>query len=215
MQGKTTVIGLWGYRSLNDMVRSAGLYSVAILWIGGCSLMTSHDYHHRLPCHSANSLAGHSAARDLERRYGGLLEDEEAMERMEFVGHALAFHATHPAPRPCTFHLLNSDRLGAFSLPDGRIYITQGLYDYLDEDELLAAVIAHELAHVWAGDGERAVPRSPEARLMREVAADRFAARLMFRAGWSPSAIVEVLEITRPMQPPGYCDVRIAELRGR
>jgi predicted Zn-dependent protease len=197
------------------MMRSAGLYSVAMLWIGGCSYMSGQDYHYCAPKTAANALAGYSAARDLERRYGGLLDDDEAMERMEFVGHALTYHATHPAPRVCSFHLLNSDRLGAFSLADGRIYITQGLYDYLDEDELLAAVIAHELAHVWAGDGERSAPRTPEARLIREVAADRFAARIMFRAGWSPSAIVEVLEITRAVQPPGYCDVRIAELRGR
>lgn len=171
-----------------------------------------YDYHDDSRC--VYSLAGNEAARDLERRYGGLVADYDAVERMDSVAHALSFHAAAAYPNTFTFHILDSERLGAFSLPSGRIYITQGLYDYLDEDELLAAVLAHELAHVWARDGERAAPKNPEQRLVREKAADRRAAQIMFRAGWPPDAIIEVLEITRSVQPPGYCDARIAELRG-
>lgn len=177
-------------------------------------MMSENRFHSCADGMTANALAGKDGARDLERRYGGLVADYDALDRMESVAHTLSTSATNRIGQTCTFFILKSERLGAFSVSSGRIYITQGLYDYLDEDELLAAVIAHEMAHVWARDGERAVPKNAERRLLREKAADRYAAQLLFRAGWSPSAIIEVLEITRAVQPPGYCDARIAELRG-
>jgi len=44
--------------------------------------------------------------------------------------------------------VLQSDEINAFSLPGGRIYITTGMLDKLGGDQdMLAAVIAHEAAH--------------------------------------------------------------------
>jgi len=40
--------------------------------------------------------------------------------------------------------------VNAVSLPGGYIYIFQGLLDYIKDDDQLAAVIAHEVAHVTA-----------------------------------------------------------------
>ena len=77
--------------------------------------------------------------------------------------------------------------LNAFS--DGsRIEVTTGLLRYLHGPDELAAVLAHELAHVVlhhrgraaAGAGSRAA----------EAAADRMSVRLIARAGYAPAALL-------------------------
>jgi predicted Zn-dependent protease len=46
------------------------------------------------------------------------------------------------------FHILNEEHPTAFSGPGGRIYIASGLLFRLDSVDLLAAALAHEIAHV-------------------------------------------------------------------
>jgi predicted Zn-dependent protease len=45
------------------------------------------------------------------------------------------------------FGILDNPDLNAFSLPGGYVYITRGLFDKLNEQEL-AAILAHEIGHV-------------------------------------------------------------------
>ncbi len=51
------------------------------------------------------------------------------------------------------FTLLDSADANAFSLPDGRVYVSRGILPYLDSEAELAAVIAHEIGHVSARHG--------------------------------------------------------------
>ncbi|MBF0595378.1 MAG: septum formation protein Maf [Candidatus Omnitrophica bacterium] len=44
----------------------------------------------------------------------------------------------------------NGPTVNAFSLPGGYVYVYKGLLDYIKDDDELAAVIAHEVAHVTA-----------------------------------------------------------------
>jgi predicted Zn-dependent protease len=48
------------------------------------------------------------------------------------------------------FTVLDSDEVNAFSLPGGYVYVTRGLLAYLNSEAQLAAVLAHEIAHVAA-----------------------------------------------------------------
>lgn len=52
-------------------------------------------------------------------------------------------------------HLLASPQLNAFALPDGNIYLTQGLLPCLDNDSQLAIVLGHEAIHVLHRDAAR------------------------------------------------------------
>lgn len=45
-------------------------------------------------------------------------------------------------------HILNSDEVNAFALPDGHLVIYTGLIKDADNPEELAGVIAHEIAHI-------------------------------------------------------------------
>ena len=49
------------------------------------------------------------------------------------------------------FTILDVAAANAFALPTGHVYVTRGLLPYLDDDAELAAVVAHEIAHVMAG----------------------------------------------------------------
>lgn len=46
-----------------------------------------------------------------------------------------------------TFKLVEGDDVNAFSLPGGYIYVYEGLVDFAESEDELAAVLAHEIAH--------------------------------------------------------------------
>ncbi|MEK6676004.1 MAG: M48 family metalloprotease [Planctomycetota bacterium] len=159
------------------------------------------------------ALAGDRTARDLERRFGGIHDDPSAIHRMQRIADRLGIEevATHHAIA-LRFELLATNHLGAYSLPDGRVYITCGLYDKLHTDDSLAAVLAHEAAHIRTQDGDHPL-RSERDGLAREMAADRYAIERLVKAEYQPASMIEVLEITRAEQKPGCCEKRIFSLR--
>jgi len=46
------------------------------------------------------------------------------------------------------FRILKEDGPNAFSIPGGYIYVTYDLFDYVQSDDELAGILAHEIAHV-------------------------------------------------------------------
>jgi Zn-dependent protease with chaperone function len=46
------------------------------------------------------------------------------------------------------FKILNIEGPNAFSIPGGYIYVTYDLFDYIQSDDELAGIIAHEIAHI-------------------------------------------------------------------
>lgn len=46
-----------------------------------------------------------------------------------------------------SFKIIDDKEINAFSLPGGFIYVNKGLMDYVQSDDELAGVIAHEIAH--------------------------------------------------------------------
>ncbi len=53
---------------------------------------------------------------------------------------------THGMKLKCT--VLHDSTVNAFAIPGGNVYVYSGIVDFLQSDDELAAVIAHELAHV-------------------------------------------------------------------
>lgn len=87
------------------------------------------------------------------------IEDEALNARVQAVGSAIASVANTkevPANYGCsdlyqfeyTFKVVDDKEINAFSLPGGFIYVNKGLLDYVQSDDELAGVIAHEIAHV-------------------------------------------------------------------
>ncbi len=155
----------------------------------------------------AEALAGAAAAPTLEARYGGVLADPEAEERMQRVGRVLCAR-TCALEGEYQFQILGSDTVNALSLPGGRIYLTRGLYARIKTDAQLAAIIAHEMAHLVAKDHFKPRCGDPEAALDREVCADLRAVCYLKAAGYAPLSMCEVIEIIRDQQPDGWSDIR-------
>ena len=56
---------------------------------------------------------------------------------------------------PVTFTILDSPIINAMALPGGYIYVTRGMLAYLNNEDQLASVLAHEIGHVAARHAAR------------------------------------------------------------
>lgn len=139
------------------------------------------------------------------------------------------------------FAVIDSPTINAMSAPGGFVYISSGFIQALRDEDALAAVLAHEIAHVAYRDGGNAVSNAkllsalseasaqgasiaagqmgaPELAMLtdalsesvtgvteklltkgfdrsQEYRADLYAAGLLQKAGYDPSALIRVLKI--------------------
>ena len=91
------------------------------------------------------------AANILAEEAGGyrLYDDARARRYVNLVGQSLAV----ASPRPdvylgYTFEILDSDEINALATPGGHIFVTRGMLRLTQTEDELAAVLAHEVAHV-------------------------------------------------------------------
>lgn len=150
----------------------------------------------------------------MELRFGGVLRDREAEARMYRVARQLASNSSLISDSH-RFRLLASGERNAFSLPGGLVYVTQGLYVELRTDGLLAAVLAHEMAHIESRDGLRPRTGRPTEALNRELAADALAVGYLNAAGLSSASLVDLILLVEDAQPHGWAEARAARLARR
>ena len=73
--------------------------------------------------------------------------DQAKVQRVMNIFNKLApQYNTHGMKLKCT--VLHDNTVNAFAIPGGNVYVYSGIIDFLQSDDELAAVIAHELAHV-------------------------------------------------------------------
>ena len=72
--------------------------------------------------------------------------DARKTARIERIGQRLA-QVSDRQDFAYHFTLIAKDELNAFTIPGGRIYFFEGLYDKLSSDDQIAAVLAHEIGH--------------------------------------------------------------------
>lgn len=85
------------------------------------------------------------AARILGRE--SLSKDRELNRYVSLIGTALALHATRP---DLQFHfaVMESPEVNAYSAPGGFVFITRGAIEASTSESELAAILAHEIAHI-------------------------------------------------------------------
>ncbi|MBF0220474.1 MAG: M48 family metalloprotease [Gammaproteobacteria bacterium] len=77
------------------------------------------------------------------------------------MGHYLAQFSERPETfAGYRFQLVDSDEINAFAAPGGNIMISRGLYQALTSEEQLAAILAHEIAHVSLQHGLNAIKKA-------------------------------------------------------
>lgn len=113
--------------------------------------------------------------------YGGEYSDPK-LERMvaKVVGN-LTLDPQNPT-QTYRITILNSPNVNAFALPGGYLYVTRGLLALANDSAELAAVIAHEMAHVTANHGIQRQQKEAEevlaARVVSDVLGENQGARL-------------------------------------
>lgn len=76
-----------------------------------------------------------------------ILDDPELNRYVNLVGSALAASSGRSELR-FRFAVLDSDSVNAWSAPGGYIFVTRGALALMEDEAELAAVLAHEIAHV-------------------------------------------------------------------
>jgi predicted Zn-dependent protease len=139
----------FGRTALAATARLAAL--TAALLIAGCASMSSMDSG-IAPTPTINLPAVGTAPNDPEHlrivaSYGGVYNDEHAATAIaRAVGRLVA--ASDDPSQSYRITLLNSPVINAFALPNGNLYITRGLLALANDTSEVAAVVAHEMAHV-------------------------------------------------------------------
>ncbi|MDP2921918.1 MAG: M48 family metallopeptidase [Candidatus Omnitrophota bacterium] len=93
---------------------------------------------------------GKSIAEGIEKNKDIKLDPDPLMtERVNEVGQKIASVSGRKEVL-YSFRVIDEDEVNAFALPGGYVFVFKGLVDKVDSDDELAAVIAHEIAHVVA-----------------------------------------------------------------
>lgn len=170
-------------------IARAGVMAVALLGLGGC-LLTSTGKVSIVGGGSGAFFQDPDAAigaREHPRvvaRYGGVYE-HKATERVIVgtVGKLVA--ASDDPSQNYRITVLNSPTVNAFALPGGYLYVTRGLLALANDNSEVAAVLAHEMAHVTA--------RHAVARQQREEAA-ALVSRVVSNVVQDPDAAREAMQ---------------------
>ena len=89
---------------------------------------------------------GKKLSEDIEKKYE-VVEDLNQNSLITEIGNKLA-RASDLHGMSYHFKILKMDGPNAFSIPGGYIYVTYDLFDYIQSDDELAGILAHEIAHV-------------------------------------------------------------------
>lgn len=116
---------------------------------------------------------GRAVAARVIGRFG--LERGAAPTRyLSLIGTALAQRSDRP-DIPYRFAILASDDVNAYACPGGYIFVTRGALQMVADEAELAAVLAHEIAHVSERHIIKALQQSKLMQVGAEAAAEAFA----------------------------------------
>ena len=96
------------------------------------------------------SLGLQSAPHMVQQMGGEVPDGDPRAQEVSTIGQRIVHRSqARKSPYHYQFHLLNDTQtINAFALPGGQIFITLGLYQKLEDEAELAAVLGHEIGHV-------------------------------------------------------------------
>ena len=88
-------------------------------------------------------------------------EDAALTRYINLIGNAVAAYSDRPEIYAgYHFLVLDSDEVNALSAPSGFVFVTKGLLLRCEDEEMLGLVLAHEIGHVTAKHGLKAIKKS-------------------------------------------------------
>lgn len=132
-----------------SLVLAAGLVAGPAL-LTGCTYNPATGRRQLLWMSTEQQIAlGTEAKPELTQEYGGESKSPELRAYVTEVGNKLVKQVEPEyADLPWEFTVLESDVINAFALPGGKVFISRGLMDLLENEAELAGVLGHEVGHV-------------------------------------------------------------------
>ena len=139
---------------------TVGALVLAAALLAGCNSLMTAGTGPDASIVSQDLTAGPEEHARIVAAYGGIYHDDK-LERTvaRIVGRVVA--ASDEPDQPYRITILNAPAINAFALPGGYLYVTRGLLTLANDSAEVAAVLAHEMAHVTAN---HAVERQNKAR---------------------------------------------------
>jgi len=145
----------------------------------------------------------------------GLLGDEALDTYLNSVGQRV-FEAIRTPRFRYDFRVVDEAQPNAFALPDGSVFVTRGLLVLMNDEDELACLLGHEIAHVeqrhtarhqpssnpvspLLGPWRRAAERAPYTQVMEEEA-DFLGQQLCAAAGHDPMGLSTLLRSLRQVE---------------
>ena len=151
-----------------------------------------------------------------------MVRQHPRLEVFQKIGLKLAEKSQRPGI-PYTFEVIDSDEINAFACPGGPIFVFRGLLEMVQTEEELAAILAHEFAHIEREHSRKALNHAILASLgmsllsqnskesiaslvkiawglieqgynrNQEIEADRLAVNYLAQIGYHPNGMVQLL----------------------
>lgn len=148
-----------GMRQLLHPAPALALFAIVLLV--SCVPRTGSPGRERRTISEAEELVIGKAADQLVRKDPGLYTARADLTAyVRSVGSKIAARSKRH-PEGLTFAIVDTSDLNAFALPGGFVYVTRGLLGWLNSEDELAAVLAHEVAHVSERHGLARLARPP------------------------------------------------------
>ncbi|WP_461246705.1 M48 family metalloprotease [Treponema sp. R6D11] len=113
---------------------------------------------------------GRAVAANILSSYN-LYDNTELTLYVNNICQALVINSDYPAPYNGYFvMILDSNEFNAFATPGGHIFITKKLAESTTSEDMLAAVIAHELAHIVLRHGINIINETKEENELSAIA---------------------------------------------
>ena len=136
---------------------------------------------------------GRMIMRDI-RNSGQVVEDPLVTEYLNDIGRRIAAQ-TNEGEHDFTFFAVNDERINAFALPGGFIGVHTGLLESSRNEDELAGVLAHEVAHVTQRHIARAIHANSRQSLL--TTAMMLGAIIVAAAGGSSDAVQGAMAIAQ------------------
>ncbi len=147
--------------SLGSIIIVNLLFGCAGFDVGGIATIAQQAFQASQPLSDEEEYyIGRAVAANILSSYT-LLENETLTEYVNLVGQTVAIHSDEPFTYGgYHFAILNTDEINAYACPGGIILITKGMLSEVQNEDELAAVLAHEVAHINHHDGISAIQKS-------------------------------------------------------